>query len=847
MAEFLSPGLFIEEVAAVQTVQAVSTSNMGIVGFTTQGPADEATLVTSFEQFSRVFGGFTKDSRVPLSMAAYFANGGLRAFVVRVLPGDATTADGRIQSTQTDQIVATGNGILGPAPNPFTFTATTSLFKDNVGATPVVPGSVTLRWREDAADSQTTIQALTRAGGALAGNGATTVFEGKSPGLTAGFDEELDQIVPGTFVLSWTSGAGAESIAFTATTSGIQTADNGVSQATVDLRTGIFTLETNSLAGAPDETPTATPINVAYDRTTTTKSVTDNGAGVWTGDATGTITYTDGAWTLTTPTNPVYDGGSVLATYNAEAWNIDPVSGGSWANDIRLDVRGNVDFFNFTTASYTRYDVNILQFNASAGRFEIKETYEEISFADPNSAVYFPDVINELSDLISIDVPAGLTAPFAIGQLNGIHRTKVLAAGDESAPIAITGTLGSFPLAARSISITYTDSTNVARTITDDGNGNLIGSVDPAGTNTINLSTGAFNLTTEFAINAGSLLKATYYSAPAEALHSEQLGDTSKQYTLSAVQRYASGSNGTFDATNYGRTQLTGPLLQAGNKGLFALNKVEELMQVIVPDLAGQVLPSKDIMDYVDSRESQPSGGDRFAILMVPQGSSAQQAVDFFRFDLNQQSKFTALYWPWVKVADPLSDNRPIVFPPLGHLAGIYARTDSTRNVAKTPAGTIDGALRFLTGLESISTVGERDLVYPHKINTLISSPQTGLVVWGARTISPDTQWRFIATRRLFMFLERAIFNATHWIVFENNGPGLWARIKAQLDSFLTALFNDGLFAGTSPTQAFFVVVDETNNTAESIDQGQVIIDVGVAPQKPSEFVRLRFAQVQLT
>jgi len=93
------------------------------------------------------------------------------------------------------------------------------------------------------------------------------------------------------------------------------------------------------------------------------------------------------------------------------------------------------------------------------------------------------------------------------------------------------------------------------------------------------------------------------------------------------------------------------------------------------------------------------------------------------------------------------------------------------------------------------------------------------------------------------MFLEKSVFEATHWIVFENNGPGLWTRIKAQIEGFLKALFNENYFAGNSPAQAFFVIVDDSNNPPESVNNGQVIIDIGIAPNKPAEFVRFRFQQ----
>jgi phage tail sheath protein FI len=334
-------------------------------------------------------------------------------------------------------------------------------------------------------------------------------------------------------------------------------------------------------------------------------------------------------------------------------------------------------------------------------------------------------------------------------------------------------------------------------------------------------------------IGQDQLVTADYRSTAEEANHTDV---------------FTGGSDGTFtSAVTYGRSQFTVITLQPTYQGIYALDRIEELMQVVLPDFAGDITITKDLMDYADSREVLPAGGDRFVILMVPQGSTAQEAVDFLRVDIAQNSKFAAMYWPWVRIADPLADNRPIVFPPLGHLAGIYARTDATRNVGKAPAGTIEGALRFLLGLETNPTQGERDVVYPARINPLQSSPQTGLAVWGARTTSLQSEWRYINARRLFMFVEKSVFNATHWIVFENNGEALWARIRSQLEGFLNGLFNDGLFAGATPAQSFFVRVDSSNNDQTTIDAGQVIIDIGIAPNRPAEFVRFRFQQKTLT
>lgn len=855
MAEILSPGVFIEEVpSSAQVIQGVSTSNMGIVGYAKRGPADKATLVTSFPQYQRIFGDLVKESFLPLSVAAFFANGGRRAYVVRVTPADAVAADCRIQSKTTNQQIETGDGATAA----FTKTAATSQLKDNAGASPLVHSTVSFKWRAAAAAlaGQNTRNRANSADLILVSGQAN--YEGRiNPASLPTFDPGLFSVVPktgaGQATITYTlAGPGAITLAFpvptgSATSSSVTftTTPGNTTTATLDFKTGIFSIKATG-THIPAGGDAGVFVVIGFTPATATLTISDDGAGVFPAGTTltapGSLSYLDGSYSFTTtgPNTP-HNISPVLATYKIHAWDLDPISKGEWGDDLKIQVAGSPDFFDVATATYTRFNVNILLLNTATSTFEIVEAYEEIVFDDPANAQFFPDVLNELSDLISVVEPGGNEAP---GELQGVARSQVIAGGDELAPSqTITATLSGGPLAPRSVSIAYTDSTGTARTITDNGSGKLIGNVDSTGNNTINYTSGAIDVKTGFTIRGSTLVTATYRSAPEETTHTESFGDTTKQYTEGPVTYYQSGAEGTFDSTNWGINQFTSITLQVSNRGIYALNKVDELMQVVVPDFAGDVTVTGQLLDYADQREALPSGGDRFIILTVPKGSDPQEAVNWFRYDLKRMSKWAALYWPWVKVADPLSNNRPLTMPPLGHVAGVYARTDSTRNVGKSPGGTVDGALRFLLGLEYESVQGERDLVYPNKINPLISSPQTGLAVWGVRTISPTSEWRYINARRLFMFLEKSVFEATFWIVFENNGPGLWTRIKAQLEGFLKALYNENYFAGNSPAQAFFVIVDETNNPPESIDQGQVIIDIGIAPNKPAEFVRFRFQQ----
>ena len=964
MAEILSPGIFIEEVASSQNiVQSVSTSNLGAVGFMPQGPTDTATLVTSFEQFGRVFGADNKNSLLAKSVAAFYANGGKRAFIVRVMPSDSVRADGRIQSTTYNQLLETSTGAAT-----YVKTASTSSIKDNAGFTPVVPGSFTAKFRGEGV-ALTTDPARARDGlAALVGDTTATKFEGRvdpykhmtvgtstaavyyrglSPGsgslvriayvsgaalgivvsgndititYNAGIstatlvaaavnadlaasalvsatalaggagivvavqaltllkgppaaDDTLDMVVSGTgndVTLGWTDSVGSKTLVFAGTATGpVVTQTTGNNSGAFDRRTGIF-----SLLIDPALPPTATPITVAIIKMSSATHTVTSGTSVavtgkvsllgaelsggLSGDADNYLNVSDGAYSIKpAAATDFHTGGKLLATYKINAWDVRPISSGIWGNSLRLDVKGNADYYSATTNTYSRFNVNVLLKNA-AGSYDVVEPYEELVFDDSTSSVYFPDVLNELSDLVTV-TDAGQTGE-APGELGGISHSYTVGGGDESAGgKAFSFVLASVPVAARSVSVSFVSSVDsTTQTITDDGNGAMIGSIDGSGTNTIVYSSGTVSFSTANPIKAGTLVTVTYRASAAETTHSEMLGDATvisdpnhKAYsytlTVGGLQSfYTSGSDGTFSSTTYSRNQFTAPTLITNGLGLYALSRIDELMQVIVPDFAGDEVVSGDLLDYAETRAGSPSGGDRFVILTVPKGSNPQEAVDWFRYRLQRFSKFAALYWPWVTVADPLSNGRNLVMPPLGHIAGVYARTDATKNVGKSPGGTVDGQLRFLTGLEYESTLTERDYVYPNRINPLISSVQTGLAVWGVRTIAIESEWRYINARRLFMFLEKSVFNSTHWIVFENNGPALWAKIKGQINGFLSNLYNEGYFAGNSSSQAFFVTCDDSNNPQSSIDAGQVIIDIGVAPNKPAEFVRFRFQQKSL-
>jgi phage tail sheath protein FI len=231
--------------------------------------------------------------------------------------------------------------------------------------------------------------------------------------------------------------------------------------------------------------------------------------------------------------------------------------------------------------------------------------------------------------------------------------------------------------------------------------------------------------------------------------------------------------------------------------------------------------------------------GDRVAILDAPPNLNAQQIKEWRVDKAGYDSKYATLYWPWVKVFDPLS-GQGLHVPPSGHVAGIWARSDDTRGVHKAPGNEI---VRGAISLELNLTKGEHDQLNPVGINCIRAFPGRGIRVWGARTISSDPAWRYLNVRRLFNFVEESIFEGTQWVVFEPNDQRLWGRVKRTINSFLLRVWRDGALFGATPEEAFFVKCDAENNPPEVRDAGQLIVDIGIAPVKPAEFVVFRIAQ----
>jgi len=263
--------------------------------------------------------------------------------------------------------------------------------------------------------------------------------------------------------------------------------------------------------------------------------------------------------------------------------------------------------------------------------------------------------------------------------------------------------------------------------------------------------------------------------------------------------------------------------------GLKALEEVEDINIVAAPGQTDPVIQDAVLSHCENMRY-------RFAILDSPEVIE-KGGVD--KVPKPRDSKYGAYYFPWIQVYDPVKGN--IYQPPSGYMAGVYARSDGEKGVHKAPANEV---VRGALGLRYNVTKGEQDLLNPKGINCIRAFPNRGIRVWGARTISSDASWRYINVRRLFNMVEQSIEIGTQWVVFEPNDERLWKRVVRDLSAFLMRLWRQGALFGKTPEEAFFVKCDAETNPPEVIDAGQLIVEIGMAPVKPAEFVIFRIGQM---
>jgi uncharacterized protein len=282
-------------------------------------------------------------------------------------------------------------------------------------------------------------------------------------------------------------------------------------------------------------------------------------------------------------------------------------------------------------------------------------------------------------------------------------------------------------------------------------------------------------------------------------------------------------------------------LMRVYEEGLMDLDQVHGVMEMMV-SLCENSFPGPAYrMAVLDPPPVKPGKNENRA---VPAEQQKPQDVATWLSMFNRRSMFGALYYPWIKVANPRNGGRPILVPPSGHMMGIWCRTDQSRGVFKAPA---NDTPRGVIGLGYETNMREQELLNPLGINCIrnFANYNRGFKVWGARTlVEPDNiQWRYISVRRLISYIEKSIEIGTQWVVFEPNDQDLWARVTRTVSNFLERLWREGALFGGSPAESFYVKCDGELNTHETMMLGRLYVEVGVCPVRPAEFVIFRISQ----
>jgi phage tail sheath protein FI len=275
-------------------------------------------------------------------------------------------------------------------------------------------------------------------------------------------------------------------------------------------------------------------------------------------------------------------------------------------------------------------------------------------------------------------------------------------------------------------------------------------------------------------------------------------------------------------------------------KGLKALEQIRDISIIGIPD---EVVVDGLTDAMVDLCERLK---DRFAIV-----SERRRSGDVATIIPPRDTTYAGFYYPWIRVSASHTPEGHILIPPIGQVAGIFARTDIDRGVHKAPANEVVRGIitRDLNGnkkpLEFTLNKQKQDILNPKGVNVIrdFRPDRRDIRVWGARTMSSDAMWKYINVRRLFIFVEQSIDRGTQWAVFEPNYESTWTAIRLSISSFLRTVWRNGALAGTTQDEAFFVKCDRTTMTQDDIDNGRLICLIGIAPVKPAEFVIFRISQ----
>ncbi|HEV2387316.1 MAG TPA: phage tail sheath C-terminal domain-containing protein [Candidatus Acidoferrales bacterium] len=526
---------------------------------------------------------------------------------------------------------------------------------------------------------------------------------------------------------------------------------------------------------------------------------------------------------------------------------------GAWGKNLRVEVDYN------TTDPANLFNMTFTEVDPESGHVLQSETYRNLTMTSgtPNYAV---DVVNQASKMVYL-TSAGAGRPAATGTLGGsLPLVPVIPAtaatfhvdpgsGAKLATLSYGGAAPSDYPSLRPFLEAAIRAANPADPLLVGASVQLIGS----GTSASHYQFLALAGRAGANFDPSTILKFSDVGsdtvAGAVKLDAANAVDNVQQYsvgtgTAGAQSGAVPGADGSVPGTNPANTIIG---VQANKTGIYALEDAD-LFNILCIPVAATLSQASDTQAVYAAATAYCDYRRAFLILDIP---SAVKDVAGMQTWMTQNDTLrdanAAVYFPRVRIPDPLSNNRLRDLAPSGTIAGLYALTDVNRGVWKAPAGT-ETQLRNVSQLVYNLTDGENGVLNPLGINCLRNFPVYGNICWGARTLDgADVQasdWKYIPIRRLALFLEESLYRGTKWVVFEPNDEPLWAQIRLNVGAFMQSLFRQGAFQGSTPQQAYLVKCDSETTTPDDQAKGIVNIVVGFAPLKPAEFVIIQIQQL---
>ncbi|MBU4261469.1 MAG: phage tail sheath subtilisin-like domain-containing protein [Proteobacteria bacterium] len=545
-----------------------------------------------------------------------------------------------------------------------------------------------------------------------------------------------------------------------------------------------------------------------------------------------------------------------LGTAAQNSMTLSAKSSGAWGNKIMVLV-------DSTAADDPANDFNltVYQDNPTPDEDPVQlEAYENLSM-NPASPEYVETVINTSSKFITVTVNtansnqiAGYSqsAPITLGgDLLGANQRKfrININNDGYRTVDLTTALSGADLSDLAVIGAAIQTTIRAMTPLREST--------PAGAYTVTVSVESTNMLriTSGNTSAGSKVEVISASDPLEnaagALRLGKRNSGTEVYGSAAMRPQNTAADDFFflgDDTVAGAVSA----VQPGSDGTLPINDndytnalswldtIRDVSLIAVPGIGSSAVADAG-MNYCRNRPL----ADCFYIADMDRDDITLEDAIQYRDDINTPNSYGAVYFPWLKALDPTGQSsEPINVPPSGYVAGMYSQIDAKRGVWKAPAGTeavLGGAVGLVTDLTDIQ---QGNLNKNKKSVCVIRKfPGSGIVLWGARTLSSDPEYKYIPVRRMAIMLRVSIYNGIQWTVFEPNDQELWSQIRLNIGSFMMTLFRQGAFQGSTPSQAFFVKCDSETTTQADIDLGIVNVLVGFAPLKPAEFVVVKISQ----